>query len=240
MDEPLENYWRKKFQRYSQKYEKESEISGWSDHGLSRRVTTFKRVLDSTPLPLDPLVLDLGCGAGTYCRFLREKGFRVIGLDYSFPMLKRAQKLQGDEKIKFLNGEAYDLPLLNQSVDVVICIGVLQTLTDEKKAIEEINRILRPGGIFFLDGINALGLNELIKLKPGDRLRTYNPFILRRYLEKNGFVTVKIKGTYILPSSFLYMEDFLESKGIFKKMDTFLIPSICLARAFILIARKSR
>jgi ubiquinone/menaquinone biosynthesis C-methylase UbiE len=240
MDEPLEKYWRRKFQRYAQKYEKESEISGWSDHGLSRRVTTFERVLDSIHLTSDPLILDLGCGAGTYCRFLRKKGFRTIGLDYSFPMLKGAQKLQGDKRIQFLNGEAYNLPLSDHSVDVVVCIGVLQTLSDEKKAIREIHRILRPGGVCFLDGINALGLNELIKWKPVDHIRTYNPFVLRKYLEQNGFQRPKIIGTYMLPSCFRSLENYLESKRMFEKMDVLLFLFIFLARAFILVGRKSR
>jgi ubiquinone/menaquinone biosynthesis C-methylase UbiE len=238
MDEPLEKYWRRKFQRYAQKYEKESEISGWSDHGLNRRVTTFGRVLDSIHLPSDALVLDLGCGAGTYCRFLRKKGFRIIGLDYSFPMLQRARKLQGDEKIQFLNGEAYNLPLSDQSVDAIVCIGVLQTLTDERRAIKEIHRILRPGGICFLDGINALGLNELIRWKTVDHLKTYNPFVLCKYLERNGFQRPQIIGTYMLPSCFRSLENRLESKRMFEKMDVFLFLFIFLARAFILVGRK--
>jgi ubiquinone/menaquinone biosynthesis C-methylase UbiE len=238
MDESSEQYWRKRFQRYAEKYEKESQISGWSDHGLSRRVTTFERVLDSTDLPSNALILDLGCGAGTYCRFLKKKGFRIVGLDYSFPILKRAQKLQGDEEIQFLNGEAYNLPLSSQSVDAVVCIGILQTLTHANNALKEIKRILRPGGICFLDGINALGLNELFQWKSINHLKTYNPFILRNYLEQNGFKNLKITGTYILPSSFLFLENYLESKRIFKKMDFLLFLFIFFARAFILIGSK--
>jgi ubiquinone/menaquinone biosynthesis C-methylase UbiE len=238
MDELLEKYWQKKFQRYAQKYEKESQISGWSDHGLSRRVATFERALDSTHLASNALIVDLGCGAGTYCRFLSRKGFRIIGLDYSFPMLKRTQKLQGDQEIQFLNGEAYNLPFSNQSVDAVVCIGVLQTLTDEKKGIREIHRILRPGGICFIDGINALGLNELFKWKPVKHLKAYNPFILRKYLEQSGFQDLRIVGTYIFPSFLLSLENHLESKRIFEKMDFFLFLFIFLARAFILVGRK--
>jgi len=238
MNEPSEQYWRKRFQRYAEKYERESNISGWSDHGLNRRVTTFERVLASTHLPTDPLILDLGCGAGTYCRFLRKRGFRIIGLDYSFPILRRAQDLQGDEEIRLLNGEAYDLPLSNQSVGVVVCIGVLQTLTDEKRALKEINRVLKPGGVLFLDGINALGLNELINWKPVHHLKTYNPFVLRKYLEQNGFQKLKIIGTYILPSSLLFLENYLESKKVFQKMDHLLLLFVFFARAFILIGVK--
>jgi ubiquinone/menaquinone biosynthesis C-methylase UbiE len=151
MVETLEQYWRIRFRRYAEKYEKESQISGWSDHGLRRRVTTFERVLGLTHLPSNALIVDLGCGAGTYCRFLRKKGFRIIGLDYSFPILRRAQELQGDEEIQLLNGDAYNLPLPNQSVEGVVCIGVLQTLTDEKRALEEINRVLKPRGVLFID-----------------------------------------------------------------------------------------
>ena len=239
MDESLEKYWGKKFQRYAQKYEKESQISGWSDHGLSRRIATFERALEATRLPSNALILDLGCGAGTYCRFLRKKGFRIIGLDTSFPILKRAQELQGDEEIQLLNGDSYNLPLSDRSAEGVVCIGVLQTLSDEKRVLKEISRVLKPGGILFLDGINSLGLNELFKWKPDKHLKLYNPFILSKYLEQNGFQDLKIMGTYILPSFFLSLENRLESKRIFEKMDFFLFLFIFLARAFILLGRKS-
>jgi ubiquinone/menaquinone biosynthesis C-methylase UbiE len=239
MDEPLEKYWRRKFQRYAQKYEKESEISGWSDHGLSRRITTFERVLDSVRLPSDALIVDLGCGAGTYCLFLRKKGFRIIGLDYCLPILRRAQELQGDESIQLLNGDAYNLPLSDRSVEGVVCVGVLQTLSDEKRALKEMSRVLKPGGVLFLDGINALGVNELMKWKSGNQLRAYNPFTLRKYLERNGFQCLKITGTYILPSFLPSLESYLESKRIFEKMDVLLLLFIFLARAFILVGRKS-
>jgi ubiquinone/menaquinone biosynthesis C-methylase UbiE len=203
-------------------------------------MTTFGRVLDSARLPSDALIVDLGCGAGTYCRFLRKRGFRIIGLDYSLPILKRAQELQGDEEIQLLNGEVYNLPLSDQCVDVVVCIGVLQTLSDEKRALKEIRRVLKPGGVLFLDGINALGINELMKWKPGNQLRTYNPFILRKYLERKGFQCLKITGTYILPSFLLSLENHLESKRIFEKMDVLLFLFIFLARAFILVGTKNK
>jgi ubiquinone/menaquinone biosynthesis C-methylase UbiE len=185
-------------------------------------------------------MVDLGCGAGTYCRYLRKRGFRIIGLDYSLPTLRRAQELQGDEEIQLLNGDVYNLPLSDQSAEGVVSIGVLQTLSDEKRALKEIRRVLKPGGVLFLDGINALGLNELMKWKSGDQLRAYNPFTLRKYLERNGFQCLKITGTYILPSFFLSLENYLESKRIFEKMDVLLFLFVFLARAFILVGRKSR
>jgi len=162
----------------------------------------------------------------------------MIGVDYSFPILRRARELQSDEGIQLLNAEAYHLPLSSESVDAVVCVGVLQTLTYEKKALREIHRILKPGGVLFLDGINGLGLNELIRWKPVDRLRTHNPFILRKYLEQDGFQTLKIVGTYILPSFFLSLEHHLESKKVFQKMDDLLSLFIFFARAFILIGVK--
>ena len=238
MDESLEKYWGKKFQRYAQKYEKESQISGWSDHGLSRRMATFERALEATRLPPNGLILDLGCGAGTYCRFLRRKGFKIIGLDTSFPILKRAREFQGDEEIPLLNGDAYHLPLLDRSAEGVVCIGVLQTLSDEKRALKEISRVLKPGGILFLDGINSLGLSELFKWKPGKHLKGYNPFILRKYLEQNEFQDLKIMGTYILPSPFLSFESRLESKKIFQRIDDLFFLFVFFARAFLLLGRK--
>lgn len=250
----LEKYWRKRFERYAQKYDEEAHISGWSDHGLNRRVITFERTLRSANLEPNALVLDLGCGAGTYCRLLAKKGYKVVGLDYSLETLKKAaKKIIGNRQIYLNNAEIYHLPFKDETFDAVVCIGVLQTLSGETEAIEEITKILKNGGILFLDGLNCLGINELLKSASiemmtifglrdmaKDNLRTYSPFKVAKMLQKTGLNRARIIGTYILPKSLEFMENAFEKFKIFQLMDKIPFFSIYFARAFLLVACKSQ
>ena len=209
----LEDKWKYRFQKYAEKYENEAYISGWSEHSLNRRITTFKRSLNSENPLENSLILDLGCGAGTYCRIMADLGYRVVGVDYSIGSIKKARQLNYDKSIVFNVAEAYHLPFKDKSFDIVICIGVLQTLSNEKNAFIEIDRILKSDGILFLDTLNNLCITEFTKrLKfitpvlrnPSDiqnfSLKTYNPFSLKKNFKRSNYRKVKIVGVYIFPN----------------------------------------
>ncbi len=86
-------------------------------------------------------VVDVGCGAGEQLEELRRAGLDPVGIE-------RSQSLVDEIKARGLpavRGVAERLPLESQSVDGVICKVVLP-YTDERKAIAEWSRVLRPGG----------------------------------------------------------------------------------------------
>jgi arsenite methyltransferase len=103
---------------------------------------------------IDPgsVVLDLGCGAGTDLLIAAQMtgpAGRVIGVDMTASMLERA-RVSADE-MGLGNVELHEalieaLPLDDASVDVVISNGVIDLVPDKDAVLDEIDRVLRPGG----------------------------------------------------------------------------------------------
>lgn len=100
-------------------------------------------------------ILDLGCGVGRNLIYLSKKGYILAGLDLSgegieqLKVILKKEKLQADLTV----GDAYKkLPYENNSFDAIVSVQVLQHSSEEKilAAIEEIKRILKPGGIIFV------------------------------------------------------------------------------------------
>lgn len=99
-------------------------------------------------------VVDIGSGAGLdavlAARAVGENG-RVIGVDMTTDMLQRARRSAdelGLDHLDFREGRVENLPIPDQSVDLVISNGVINLVPDKKRAYQEIHRILKPGGRF--------------------------------------------------------------------------------------------
>jgi SAM-dependent methyltransferase len=87
-------------------------------------------------------VLDLACGLGGYALALRDSGARVVGVDYD-PPTELAN-------IPLLKADALQLPLASETFDVVICASLIEHVPDPARLLEEVRRILRPGGMAYL------------------------------------------------------------------------------------------
>lgn len=99
-------------------------------------------------------VVDIGSGAGLdaviAARSVGETG-TVVGVDMTQDMLDRATGaagLMGLENLEFRQGLAENLPIEDESVDVVISNGVINLVPDKLGAYREIMRVLKPGGRF--------------------------------------------------------------------------------------------
>ena len=108
-------------------------------------------------------MLDLGSGAGNDAFVARaETGAtgKVIGVDFTPTMIRRAR--ENAEKLNFHNvefrqGDIEDLPVSDNSVDVVVSNCVLNLVPDKPKVFNEIKRVLRPGGHFSISDIVLVG-----------------------------------------------------------------------------------
>lgn len=107
-------------------------------------------------------VLDLGSGAGIDC-FLAAKKVgetgRVIGIDMTEEMIKKAKKnieKQGFKNIEFILGEIENLPLKDNSVDVIISNCVINLVPDKAKTFKETYRVLKNGGKMYISDIVLL------------------------------------------------------------------------------------
>jgi SAM-dependent methyltransferase len=150
----FEDRWRERFERYARRHADEHSISGWSAHGLRRRVGVFQDLLDQGLLAAGGRVLELGCGAGTYVRLLVKRGHPTVGLDYSVPSLGRAVDADPGRLGRYVAGDAYALPFASGSFDGVVCIGVLQALASPEGALGEITRVLAPKGRLVVETLN--------------------------------------------------------------------------------------
>lgn len=100
-------------------------------------------------------ILDLGCGTGRHTVYLAKKGFRVYGIDNSPAGIRinkdwlKKEKLKANLKI----GDIYKkLPYKDKFFDVVISIQVIHhaKIRTIRKAIKEIERVLKPNGLIFI------------------------------------------------------------------------------------------
>ena len=90
-------------------------------------------------------ILDLGCGTGLLTRTLDESGFEVIGIDNSNESL--VQLRQRNPHIVTIKADAAALPLDDNSVQAVVCLGAWRHFADPHQTMAEISRILTDEGI---------------------------------------------------------------------------------------------
>jgi malonyl-CoA O-methyltransferase len=99
----------------------------------------------------DREILEIGCGTGLNTRYLVERSRSVLGVDFSAGMLEQARANVTIASVRFAQWDirsAWDL--VDASVDLVVCMLVLEHIEDLKPLFGEASRVLRPGGEFFI------------------------------------------------------------------------------------------
>ena len=125
---------------------------------------TGKKLLTMMPNQITPnTIIDLGCGTGCFVKSIQNKNSysKIIGLDLAEGMLKMA-KSQHDYTGVWLCGDAENIPLANNSVDIIFSNLTFQWCSQTATLAKEIARILKPGGKLLF---TTLGENTLYELK---------------------------------------------------------------------------
>lgn len=145
--------------RYRMLYEEGVEF--WNEHETHPILLDLLKGLDK-----DSKCIDLGCGEGFEARAIAKEGFEVIGVDLAPIVIKKAtESTPKNLKVKFINGDVTDLSTIgieDKTFDLVTNIGCLHMMEDQEDRnshLKEIKRILKPGGIFYLQ--NGLNPNDV-------------------------------------------------------------------------------
>lgn len=113
-------------------------------------------------LPANARVLDLGSGTGFFTARLHRKypATQIIGVDIAQGMLQFARTTHASE-IYWLGGDAENLPLADQSIDVIFSSLAIQWCNNLPQLMTELQRVLKPGGKLLIATLGPATLHEL-------------------------------------------------------------------------------
>ena len=146
------------------------------------------------------LLLDMGCGEGRHSiGALLETPANVIGIDLSFEDLITAKSRLNDFDLSghdtfctFGVGNIKNIPIENASLDAVMCSEVLEHVDSPKESIQELVRVLKPGGVMalsvprYLPELICWKLSKEYSKTPGGHVRIFKHSQLRDLAENNG------------------------------------------------------
>lgn len=118
-----------------------------------------EQIISASAISESDDVLDLGCGTGALTRKIVGRAGTTIGIDLSESMLGVARQVC--PAATFQQGSADDLPFEDSSFDTVVSAFMLMFLSDPKKAVGEMQRVLRPGGRLVASVWQGLGDNPV-------------------------------------------------------------------------------
>jgi arsenite methyltransferase len=154
------------------------------------------------------VVLDLGSGGGIdvllSARRVGPTG-KAYGLDMTDEMLALAEenkRKSGLTNVEFLKGEIEDIPLPDQSVDVIISNCVINLSSDKDRVLKEAFRVLKPGGRFAVSDVVVRGhvpaeIKKSLELWAGCVAGALNEKDYQEKLAKAGFDSIDIEATRI-------------------------------------------
>ncbi|MDI6618032.1 MAG: class I SAM-dependent methyltransferase [Clostridiales bacterium] len=116
-------------------------------------------LIDKLP-KTDGLMLDVGTGKGVMAENLAKRGYHVVTVEYNEERLQETRQDfedMGIEKVLFINADAQNLPFLNETFDLVTCYNAVHHFDDYARALNEMERVLKKGGILVVTELNEEG-----------------------------------------------------------------------------------
>lgn len=143
-----------------------------------------------------PQILEIGCGTGGMLGPLSELG-EVTGMDISLDSIRYCQE-RGHGRV--LTGSGYELPFKDESFDLVALFDVIEHIEDDQRVLDEVRRVLKPGGRVFIS-VPAYQFLYSQNDRVAHHLRRYTKAPLRARLGEAGLSTRKMSyfNTFLFP-----------------------------------------
>jgi SAM-dependent methyltransferase len=181
----------------------------FAEHSLEGKVAACESLLNNIEeLGAKPgRLLDIGAGRGEMLRAATKRGWRAIGLEPAAEFADFARQYSGAEVVE---AKMEDRPFESVSFDVVTLGAVLEHVFNPVELLTEINRVLRPGGMLWLDVPNEAGAfyrlgNAYQRLRRRDwvvnlsptfppyHVFGFTPRALRALADRTGFDLIRLK-----------------------------------------------
>ena len=158
---------------------------------------SLKRVIDETNIKKGSAVCDVGTGTGVLLPYIVEKveeTGKVIAIDYSSEMIKKAKEKWGKLAVEFVVADIHNTGFPDSYFDYVICNACFPHFEKKKIALKEIHRILKKGGTIVIshprgrEFVNKLHREACECIK---RDRVFEADILAKLLKQQNFTPLK-------------------------------------------------
>jgi 2-polyprenyl-3-methyl-5-hydroxy-6-metoxy-1,4-benzoquinol methylase len=173
----------------------------WSrDYRTEENESFYEQAFDYILHVLDPppgaTFLDAGCGSCAHSVRLALRGFNVRAVDFSESALAMAQgnirSKQLQDRITLARESLLELSFPDESFEYVLCWGVLMHIPEVGRAVSELSRIIRPGGLLVVSegnqgSLEAIGMRDLRRLLRREKAKVMEkPEGLEYWTERSG------------------------------------------------------
>ena len=104
-------------------------------------------------------LLDVGCGVGWSSYFLGQAGYQVTGIDLNAEVFE----LPTNSSLNFVEGNVLNLPFPNSTFDIVASHNTIEHVPEPDKALLEMLRVLKPGGLLIIVCPNLLSIGDFLR-----------------------------------------------------------------------------
>jgi len=178
-------------------------------------------------------VIDLGSGAGNDCFIARhetgETG-KVIGIDFTPAMIERARtnaEVRGFNNVEFRQGDIEKMPVTANVADVIVSNCVLNLVPNKNAVIQEMYRVLKPGGHFSISDIVLEGglpqkIQQAAEMYAGCVAGAIQKQVYLELIEANGFVNLTVQKEKVITVPDDILANYLTTEEIetFKRSNT--------------------
>lgn len=183
-----------------------TKLTGKSKYAIHpKHLVECQKLWYQNEIKKNDVVLDLGCGNSIHSIKIAKTCKEIIAVDYDINQLNIGQSLSKEKNInniKFIqNNLENKLPFKNYCFDKVLCLDVLEHLSNRDRCLKEIRRILKPNGIVFISVPNKNTSWKKLQRKVGldyfsdpDHKIEYSLKEIERQLKHAKFKILSIEG----------------------------------------------